>query len=361
MPLRERSGRWYIRFRLDGKRYEETTGLAATSRNRRKAEEIELDYRRALEEGRRPRRRVIVRGFNDAAQQFLSWAEAHYREHPNSFKRIKTSLASAKDFFASKPVSLIDEGQIEQYKMWRAIEHRVRQITIRHDLHALSTFFQHSIKQGWTQANPILHVDIPSDANATRMHIVTPEEKELYFQRAAKMPDLHDATLVMLNQGMRPEEVTSLAKTDVNFETGQISIRRGKSVNSRRVLDMTSETRLILGRRMQGNSIWLFPSKRKKAEHVVRLNSAHDRLVLKAAGEGITIDWVIYDFRHTFATIAAQGGMDLKTLADLLGHGSLRSVHKYIHPTAAHKKTAMEHYEQVLRGAYDVAEAGRPN
>lgn len=60
MPLRERSGKWHFRFRLDGKRYEGTTGLAATSRNERRAQEMDLDYRRALEEGRRPTRRVIV-------------------------------------------------------------------------------------------------------------------------------------------------------------------------------------------------------------------------------------------------------------------------------------------------------------
>ena len=47
MPLRERSGKWHFRFRLDGRRYEGTTGLAATSRNERKAQEMELDYLRA--------------------------------------------------------------------------------------------------------------------------------------------------------------------------------------------------------------------------------------------------------------------------------------------------------------------------
>lgn len=165
MPLRERSGKWHFRFRLDGKRYEGTTGLAATSRNERKALEMELDYRRALEEGRRPSRRVTVREFNDAVEDFLLWAQAHYREHPNSYKRIKTSLASAKEFFEKIPVSLIDDAQIESYKTWRVNEHQVREITIRHDLHALSKFFQYAIRQRWTRENPVNDVEIPSDAD----------------------------------------------------------------------------------------------------------------------------------------------------------------------------------------------------
>src|ERR1700739_133051 len=104
---------------------------------------------------------------------------------------------------------------------------------------------------------------------------------------------------LMLNQGMRPEEVASLAKADADLDRGEIHIRRGKSRAAKRTLDMTSETRLILGRRMAGDSKLIFPSKRRKGSHIGRLNSAHDRLVDKAAREGIAIDWVLYDFRHT--------------------------------------------------------------
>lgn len=349
MPLRARGGRWHFRFRLDGKRYEGTSGLAATPRNERKALEMELDYRRALEEGRRPEMRVQVREFNDAVEEFLGWAEAHYREHPSSFQRIRTSLASARRYFDRTPVSLIDEARIEDYRTWRVTEHEVRDITIRHDLHALSTFFGHAIRKRWTRENPVRNVDIPSDADAVRMHILTPAEEKTYFARAAKLPDLYDAGRIMLNQGMRPEEVISLAKTDVDFDRGEFHIRSGKSAASKRTLNMTSETRLILGRRMAGESPSLFPSKRKPGSHIGRLNSAHDRLVAKAAKEGVTVNWVLYDLRHSFATAAAQAGVDLVTLAAILGHSSIRLVQKYVHPTAEHKKAAMELYEESLK------------
>jgi len=41
--------------------------------------------------------------------------------------------------------------------------------------------------------------------------------------------------------------------------------------------------------------------------------------------------FVLYDFRHTFATRAAEAGMPVATLASILGHGDLRSVTKYVH------------------------------
>ena len=50
---------------------------------------------------------------------------------------------------------MIDEGRLESYKAWRVKEHQVRDITVRHDLHALSTFFAYAIKQHWTRENPI--------------------------------------------------------------------------------------------------------------------------------------------------------------------------------------------------------------
>ena len=155
----------------------------------------------------------------------------------------------------------------------------------------------------------------------------------------------------MLNQGMRPEEVASLAKADADLDRGEIHIRRGKSRAAKRTLDMTSETRLILGRRMAGDSKWIFPSKRRKGSHIGRLNSAHDRLVDKAAREGIAIDWVLYDFRHTFATKMAQSNVDLATLAAILGHASIRLVQKYVHPTAEHKKSAMARYDEAMKQA----------
>ena len=145
MSVTNRGGKWHFRFQLDGKRYAETTGLAATKPNMNEALRMELRYREALLEGRRPSRRVVVREFSDAADEFLKWAEMEYRQHPNSYRRIRTSFASAKQFFGREPVSLVNEGRIEKYKTWRMQQHKVRDITLRHDLHAISTFFRYAI------------------------------------------------------------------------------------------------------------------------------------------------------------------------------------------------------------------------
>ena len=269
--------------------------------------------------------------------KFLIWAEAKYREHPSSFRRIKTSLASALKFFPNECVSAVDAGSIDDYTSWRASEHDVRDITIRHDLHALSSFFQYSIRKHWTRSNPIDEVEIPSDADAVRMHVLTPTDEIDYFKRAQKYPNLHDVGRLMVNQGMRPQEVTVLAKADIDLGHGIIHIRMGKSTASKRVLDMTTESYAILQRRKEGESPWIFPSKRRHGKPIGRINSAHDSLVAETAKEGITIGFVPYDLRHTFATRAAQENIDLPTLAALLGHGSIRMVQNQL-PTTKRRR-----------------------
>jgi len=356
MSLRNRGGIWHFRFKVDGREYAETTDLAATKQNEKEAQQREVEYRQALREGRRPFRRIVVCEFRDAAKEFLDWADVEHRQHPNSYRRIATSFASAKEFFGRKPVSVIDEGLIEAYKTWRVKEHKIRDITLRHDLHAISKFFSYAIKQRWARENPVRNVDIPSDADAIRMHILSASEEKQYFSRAAKHKDLHDIGRLILNQGMRPDEVTSLRKKDVNLECGQLCVRRGKSPAARRTLDLTTESRSILAARMAGDSAWIFPSKRNPGEHITRVNGAHDRLCKKALEDKLTFGFVLYDFRHTFATRMAQAGIDLATLAAILGHSSIRIVQKYVHPTAEHKRAAMLQYDRTIQAA-----AGRTN
>ena len=147
-------------------------------------------------------------------------------------------------------------------------------------------------------------------------------------------------------QGMRPEEILELRKENIHLEANQLLVVSGKSRAARRTLDLTSESRSILASRMKGISPWVFPSPRDTSRHCGPLNGPHDRLIAKAQKEGVNLNFVLYDFRHTFATRMAQAGVDLKTLAEILGHSSIRLVDRYVHPTAEHKKRAMKIYER---------------
>jgi hypothetical protein len=54
----------------------------------------------------------------------------------------------------------------------------------------------------------------------------------------------------------------------------------------------------------------------------------------------------LYDLRHTEASRAAMAGVDLPTLAALLGHTSLQMTMRYVHPAEEHKREAAAKIEK---------------
>lgn len=50
----------------------------------------------------------------------------------------------------------------------------------------------------------------------------------------------------------------------------------------------------------------------------------------------------LYDLRHTWATRAAEAGVDIVTLAAMLGHSRLAMVTRYVHPGEQHQAAAMQ-------------------
>ena len=215
MPLRKRHGKWNIRFWVNGHEYTEPTDLAATERNRSAAARIEAELYGRVLEGKSGTLRLKVQPFREAAEQFLVWADSEHREHPNTGRRLRTSFVSLSAFFKSFAVSSITSGNVEDYKAWRRVEHKVREITLRHDLHALSKFYRYAIKHNWATENPVRGVTMPSDLDAVRMHVLTPSEEAQYFftalsefevthkgeTHAGPFQDLHDVAKLILLQG----------------------------------------------------------------------------------------------------------------------------------------------------------------
>jgi integrase len=68
------------------------------------------------------------------------------------------------------------------------------------------------------------------------------------------------------------------------------------------------------------------------------VRSSFERIVNKL---GLT-DFRFHDLRHTFASDLAMKGADIKTISELLGHGSTRMSERYMHLSPNHKRVAVE-------------------
>ena len=250
----------------------------------------------------------------------------------------------------------ISEGMVEDFKGGRR-RNGIREVTLRHGLYALSKFFEYARKQRCAARNPVRGVDVPSDREAVRMHVLTDVEERIYFQHAKD--DLFDLGRLMWNQGCRPEELLGLRHTDVNLEKRTLSIHFGKTKAARRTLTLTQESMRILAQRHNNGSEWIFPSPKWPGKPRGRLNGQHDALLFRLNHVKVGDKWVekpresqiqfvLYDLRHSFATHLAEAGVDLATLAAILGHSSLRVVQRYVHVTQEHQRAEMLRYDAIL-------------
>ena len=154
---------------------------------------------------------------------------------------------------------------------------------------------------------------------------------------------LHDATRLILLQGVRPEEVMEARAENVVGDYWTVT--DGKSTSARRKLRLTAEAKTILdGRKLAERGGWLFPG--KFAGHVTTFAKLHARAL-----ELSKLGFCIYDLRHTFATRAAAAGMPVTTLAAILGHSDLRCVMKYVHTQQADIDAGMRLLDAIAGGA----------
>jgi integrase len=359
-------GTWHYRFNFRGREYSGPTGLAGEDSNRSAAEEFAQSRRAELKRFgpaavKRPAAVAMAGGsvgFGAAAAAFLTWAkDVEYAGKASTAERIRVSFVSVMEFFGELAVSTIGSQAIEAYKEHRLMVHQVRPVTVRHDLHALSIFFgKYASKRGMCKGNPVKEVSIPTDLDAIREHVITSEEERVYFAAAeslhathiktvkAALPNLRDVARLMLEQGARPEELVAARKEHYDAASRTLRIAGGKSKAARRVLYLTEASCAILERRSKLPDVWLFPSSRRPGHHVGKLNSTHDRVCIEAG-----VAFVLYDWRHTFATRAIEAGVPAAVVAAIMGHASLRTIGRYVHPTGDAQRFAMDKYEAESR------------
>lgn len=342
MALRIRNHRWHYRFTIAGVSYTANTGLEATKRNEARARQAEAEARSRILKGEGWTLQLTPRPFDRTMQEYLSHRQREDVK-ASTTRRIKVSAASLIEHFGNSNLLTITARRINEYKAWRTDVHQVQPVTLRHDLHALSGFFRWAIAQQYCHANPVRQVSIPSDREATRENVLSPDQEKAYFRAAATNPTLWDVTRLILLTGMRPSEVLSLTRQDYDPKQHTVRIRQGKTRAAARILPLRSEAEAILARRSSGArppQWWLFRG-RKAGRAMNKLNAGHN-----AAARRAGVECCLYDFRHTFATRAAASGVPVPTLAKLLGHASIRTVERYVHPTFEDLTRAMRLLER---------------
>lgn len=357
MPIYKRGRVYWFHFEYNGTHYQRSTRQS----NANIARQIEAAFRTQLAKGEVGiHERKPIPSLTSAMRSFLQWSENQHRAHPNTFIRYRTSSRTLLRLLRDLPLDQITPDRIEHYKAQRAREVRsrgkskrsIRPATINRELACLKAMFNFAINSGCRIFNPVSRVKFLSEGNE-QTRVLTYEEQAKYLEHASR--DLKHVAVLMLETGMRPEEVYRIEAANVNLEAGFLTNPYGKTKAARRKITLTTTAASVLKERIAApTSRYIFPCNTDPNKPLPKINGAHNRAIAAAGVKRFRL----YDLRHTWATRAAMSGIDLVTLAALLGHSRIQMVLRYAHPTDDHQALAMKRLEQ-FNAAAQIAEFDR--
>ena len=211
----------------------------------------------------------------------------------------------------------------------------------------------------------------PPKLEKKEMKTLEPEQVQAYL-KAANARGLLPMFFLELTTGLRKSELVALLWSDVNWKDrtlsiskqaykieGKMTVMPPKTGNSVRKIALSEELLDMLRQQREAfpESEYIFSSPvTGEMYHPDSVVNLHKKILKEAGLEHIRF----HDLRHTFATLALQNGVDVKTVSAMLGHSSAGfTLATYTHTTtAAQHQAAAIMGDLVSTGIQKPAEAG---
>ena len=203
--------------------------------------------------------------------------------------------------------------------------------TVARKLAAVRTFYRQLVERGEIEANPADLVSSPRKDAYLPMVLKPAELVELLERIPASGPlDVRDRAMFELAYaaGLRAEEIVGLDLDSVDADAEEVRVE-GKGTKTR-VVPAGEHAWRALERYLErarpaldaGESPALFLSKSGRR---LSTSDVRRRLKLQARRVGISP----HTLRHSFATHLLEGGADLRSIQELLGHASISTTQTY--------------------------------
>jgi len=208
-----------------------------------------------------------------------------------------------------------------------------------------------AVLENLIRKNPAEGCKLPP-LKARDMQVLTCEEMQRFLIQA-KEEGMYELFLLELTTGLRRGELLALRWDDLDMETGTLTIDRqiypvkGKLIINepktkaavRTIILPPPMLEVLKEYKEQVFSPWLFPSRIKRSQPI---DPGYIRKRLQVILERAGCKSVrFHDLRHTFATMALEHGMDVKTLSAIIGHvSSSTTLNIYAHVTDEMRQSA---------------------
>lgn len=222
--------------------------------------------------------------------------------------------------------------------------------TIHRRISSVRTWFRYLVKRGAVASNPADELELaPIPRRLPRVLTVEEVESLLCSLRGNGFVDRRDRAVleVLYSSGMRVGELCGLKDEDVR-DDGAVRVF-GKGAKERFCL-LSRPAMVALAAYRTARTVFLATHGREstylfindECEPISRSAARHAvRRALLAAGmdpkKGSP-----HTLRHSFATHMVDGGADLNTVMEMLGHTSLQSTQTYLHTSTSRQRRVWE-------------------
>lgn len=208
---------------------------------------------------------------------------------------------------------------------------------------ALRSFFRYLCREGVLEANLALGLTIPKQEKRLPQFLYYPEVEALLNAPDNTLLGRRDKALleVLYGGGLRVSELSGANIGDIDHGVGYIRVL-GKGRKERLVplglpaLDaVTAYLRMRAGQQSLAKTAPLFLNKNGKRLGVRGIRNLVDKYVEQTA---LNKKISPHTLRHSFATHLLEGGADLRSVQEFLGHANLSTTQIYTHITKSRMK-----------------------
>lgn len=222
--------------------------------------------------------------------------------------------------------------------------------TIARRLASMRSFFRFGQREGWAKTNPAKPLRNPRKTRSLP-HFLSTEElgKLLEAPPANETLGLRDRAIleVLYSAGLRVSELVGLNEGDLDLAAGIVRVR-GKGKRERlspigsfavQAVKKWLRVRRVSPREPEGRDAPLFVNRLGRR---LTTRSVGRMLEKYLAITGLDRRTTPHTLRHSFATHLLDGGADIRSVQELLGHKSLVTTQIYTHLSTANLRAAYE-------------------
>lgn len=321
---RHANGRWYVRFKLNGKRLFLATGETDETRALLKISEV---VKRAEQ---REAQSSSGKTFSDLCEEYTPYAVSNKAQ--STIDKDKSRMKVLLAHFGKSKIAEISAKDVEQYMQKRSL--KLKPASVNRELALLRHMLSKAVDWGYLDSNPAKKVK-PFKEPPGRVRYLSDGERERLLNSCSGM--LKTLVLTAMLTGMRKSELQDLTWDDVNLDEGLITLVKTKNNEIRRI-PISKELLPVLRSLRDSMPFAHHVFSKPDGSPYGNWRTAFDNACIRA---GIK-DFRFHDLRHTFASYIAMCGHNAFTIQALTGHKTLSMVQRYTHLSNEYLRSAVD-------------------